>query len=216
MTGRYPPKKVFDFGQAKTATLTGSDPDEPPLDPPPPPPLPPAPAKVPAVEVCDTEIRVGVRLGAFVWSNAVGTVKICPDEPVTTGEEGSTVALRRVTATATGVPADVEMELETKNTTPVGTAVGGLSVTGEVVSWPAEFVPIENEIICVAEFKVTGTVVGWPTEFVPTENEIIGAAGSKVTGTVVDCPAEFVPTESETIGAATFVGLGAAGMMVWP
>jgi hypothetical protein len=190
----------LDVGQAKTATLTGSGPDDPPLDPAPP--LSPGPPELLAVAVCEAEIRLGIRLEGTVWSNAVGTVKICPDEPVTTGEEGSTVALKKVTAMATGVPADVEIELEIKNTTPVGTALAGLRVTGTEVGWPAEFVPTENEMIGVAGPKVTGTVIGCPTEFVPTESATIGVAGLKITGTVIGCPTEFVPTESVTIGVA--------------
>lgn len=110
----------------------------------------------------------------------------CPDEPVTTGEEGLTIACRKVTATATCVPAEVEIEFETKNTTPVGTALTGVRVTGIVVGCPAELVPTESEMTGAAEAKVIGTVVSCPTAFVAMEREMIGVAeGNKVTGTVV-------------------------------
>jgi hypothetical protein len=147
----------LDLGQARTATLTGTELDEPPLDPPPP--LLPPPAELLAAVAWEAGIMLGVGL-ASVCSNAVGTVNICPDTPVTTGDEGSTVAVNKVTATAIGVPADVEIELDTKNTAPVVTAFAGLIVTGTVVGWPAESVPTESVTTGVTGSKVITAVVG--------------------------------------------------------
>lgn len=92
-------------------------------------------------------------------------MKICPDEPVITDEDGFTVALKTVTATAIGVPADIEIELEIKNITPVGTAAAGLRVTGTVVvGCPAELIPMESETMGAGTFgglTATGKIV-WP------------------------------------------------------
>lgn len=137
--------------------MTGTELDEPPFDPPLP--LLPGPVELLGAVVWEAGIMVGVRL-ASVCSNAVGTVNICPDRPVTTGDEGSTIAVNKVTATAIGVPADVEIELDTKNTAPDGPAFAGFKVTGTVVGWPAESVPTENEITGVAGLKVITAVVG--------------------------------------------------------
>lgn len=142
MTGKYPPKTVFEIGQERILAFDGISSlpsSSSPLPPPPPPAL--FPFWLLAIGAVGCGTKLAVISGSFWLRRSGGIESTLPDGPVTIGLDGSSVAI--VTGTITDSPRLFLVKVDDTNTTlpgirrfcavgtEVSTAGGGVRVGSE-------------------------------------------------------------------------------------